>query len=150
MTAPLSFLFCDQFLLIVPVIPFSFLFTFCVSVCYFLSASDVDIGEIGDQVAAAEGLPAGTPVALADKAYHGLPGFTTPFLAPEVPAASAAVLDDSVLKVAARQRVEGLNHCIKSWKVAATTFRPTNAILHSECIIVAALLADYFHHLRNH
>lgn len=54
-------------------------------------------------------------------------------------------LDESVLKVAGRQRIEGLNHDIKS-----LTFRPTNPTLHSECVIVAALLIDFLHHLHRH
>lgn len=126
----------------------------CVFVAFhmrrFALASTVDFGSLTAEVARAQDLPLDTPLVNADKAYRGLPGVTTSLMAPEVPGASAEELEESVAKVAARQRVEGLNHIIKSWKVAALTFRPTNVHLHAECVVVAALLADYLHFLRHH
>ena len=113
-------------------------------------ASTSYLGFLAQQVGLAQNLPPNTPLVIGDKAYRGLFGITSPLPATEVPAASPARLDTSVLKTAAGQRVEGLNHGLKSWKVASLTFRATNPSLHSECVIEAALLHDSVHHLRKH
>jgi hypothetical protein len=49
-----------------------------------------------------------------------------------------------------RMRVEGAIGRIKSWQVASAKFRSPNRVFHCDCIVVAAMLAEFIHDRHHH